>query len=160
MRRMSSFLAIILVLVISVSIFILPVSAATISEVNNFPEVYYGCTHYGYTKAAQKFFWCLSPSISARIEASGGIDGVFGQTTYTIAKEYQTSRGLTSDGSVGPRTWNQIASDLVYAGMDSLGNCYKCEDRLCWIRASYQGRPAFFIFDENERIPSTPFHMV
>lgn len=37
-----------------------------------------------------------------------GLDGSFGEATLNAVKAYQKANGLTSDGSVGPKTWNKL----------------------------------------------------
>ena len=37
-----------------------------------------------------------------------GVDGIFGAKTETAVKRFQKDRGLTQDGIVGPKTWNEI----------------------------------------------------
>ncbi|MBD1913256.1 peptidoglycan-binding domain-containing protein [Leptolyngbya sp. FACHB-8] len=39
-------------------------------------------------------------------------DGVFGESTKAAIKSYQSSRGLTADGIVGPETWARIFHNL------------------------------------------------
>lgn len=39
-------------------------------------------------------------------------DGVFGKNTEAAVKRYQSSRGLSADGIVGPQTWARILHDL------------------------------------------------
>lgn len=37
-----------------------------------------------------------------------GIDGAFGPRTTNATKAFQTSRGLTADGIIGPKTWTRL----------------------------------------------------
>ena len=39
---------------------------------------------------------------------TGGVDGIFGARTEAAVKHFQKDRGLTQDGIVGPKTWNEI----------------------------------------------------
>ena len=39
---------------------------------------------------------------------SSGIDGVFGTASVAALKKYQTKKGITSDGIVGPATWGKL----------------------------------------------------
>src|SRR5262249_28826685 len=41
----------------------------------------------------------------------GSIDGDFGNKTLKAVKAYQSARGLTADGIVGPKTWAAIHAD-------------------------------------------------
>ncbi|MEV6166514.1 N-acetylmuramoyl-L-alanine amidase [Streptomyces sp. NPDC052052] len=47
----------------------------------------------------------LQRSLTAALGSTVTIDGSFGSGTATAVRSYQTSRGLTSDGVVGPNTW-------------------------------------------------------
>lgn len=39
------------------------------------------------------------------------VDGIFGPDTANAVKNFQTSKGLTSDGIVGPNTWQRLIND-------------------------------------------------
>lgn len=39
---------------------------------------------------------------------TSGIDGVFGTASVAALKKYQTKKGITSDGIVGPATWGKL----------------------------------------------------
>ncbi|MFD7437309.1 glycoside hydrolase domain-containing protein [Streptomyces sp. NPDC059861] len=54
-------------------------------------------------KAAQ----CL---LKAAGHDPGTPDGIFGPATTTAARNFQSSKGLTADGAVGPRTWTALLS--------------------------------------------------
>jgi peptidoglycan hydrolase-like protein with peptidoglycan-binding domain len=51
-----------------------------------------------------------------------GVDGVFGATTETAVKAFQTSHGLLADGIVGPITW---AALVVQVKRGSQGDAVK-----------------------------------
>ena len=42
----------------------------------------------------------------------GGTDGVFGQQTQSAVIDFQNSKGLTADGSVGPKTAAALGIEL------------------------------------------------
>ena len=50
---------------------------------------------------------------------TGGLDGIFGAATQNAVKNYQNSRGLVADGSVGCNTWRSLQEDVVGTGPTS-----------------------------------------
>ena len=40
-----------------------------------------------------------------------GVDGIFGQQTERVVKEYQKEKGIKVDGIVGRYTWNRLTLD-------------------------------------------------
>lgn len=47
---------------------------------------------------------------------TGGLDGVFGQNSDNAVRQYQTRKGLSVDGIVGPTTWRYLMADVVGRG--------------------------------------------
>lgn len=47
---------------------------------------------------------------------TGGLDGVFGANSENAVRTYQASKGLTSDGILGPITWRNLMADVVGKG--------------------------------------------
>ena len=50
---------------------------------------------------------------------TNGLDGIFGAATQNAVKNYQTSRGLASDGIVGCNTWRSLQEEVVGTGATS-----------------------------------------
>ena len=54
--------------------------------------------------------------LKARGYDPGAVDGLFGTRTHNAVKRYQSDRGLTVDGVVGPRTWARLDPPTVKKG--------------------------------------------
>ena len=48
--------------------------------------------------------------------ATGGLDGIFGNATYSAVMNYQSRKGLFVDGVVGCSTWSALQIDVVGRG--------------------------------------------
>lgn len=50
---------------------------------------------------------------------TGGLDGIFGNTTQEAVKNYQKSVGLAVDGIIGCNTWRSLQENVVGSGRTS-----------------------------------------
>ena len=50
---------------------------------------------------------------------TGGLDGIFGGRTEEAVRNYQRSRGLSTDGIVGCNTWRSLQENVVGTGRPS-----------------------------------------
>ena len=50
---------------------------------------------------------------------TGGLDGIFGANTQNAVRQYQTRKGISIDGIIGPITWNNLMADIVGKGASS-----------------------------------------
>ena len=50
---------------------------------------------------------------------TGGLDGVFGANTQNAVRQYQTRKGISVDGIIGPVTWRNLMADVVGKGASS-----------------------------------------
>ena len=50
---------------------------------------------------------------------TGGLDGIFGNTTQEAVKNYQKSVGLVVDGIIGCNTWRSLQENVVGSGRTS-----------------------------------------
>ena len=53
----------------------------------------------------------LQQALNQYLGQSVAVDGVFASSTADAVRQYQTNKGLTVDGAVGPVTWGQIRFD-------------------------------------------------
>ena len=100
----------------------MPVSAAPLSydidyQFDYFDTVYYNNAYSGYTVALQRFLQCYSQYYAnilknAEVNGNGGVDGRFGQYTYSALTDFQGNHYLDPDGWAGPNTWGVIATCL------------------------------------------------
>lgn len=122
MKQVRKTMVLALVVIMVMSIMVLPASAASLSyyvkmQFNHFQTVYYNNQYSGYTVALQRFLQCYSPTYAnilrnANKNGNQGVDGWFGEYTYSALTEYQGAKGLDPDGWAGSDTWNKIANDL------------------------------------------------
>lgn len=50
---------------------------------------------------------------------TNGLDGIFGTTTESAVRSYQSSRGLVVDGIIGCNTWRSLQEAVVGSGATS-----------------------------------------
>ena len=50
---------------------------------------------------------------------TGGLDGIFGARTQEAVRNYQRSRGLSTDGIIGCNTWRSLQENVVGTGRTS-----------------------------------------
>lgn len=58
-------------------------------------------------RGLQSFLYATKHSNADKIQQSGGIDGIFGQTTYSILRNFQAENNLAVDGVAGAATWRK-----------------------------------------------------
>lgn len=117
MKKTKRMLSVLLVIILTVTISVIPVSAAGYpwtSYFAQFRELRLGCrnTYAGFTIPLQTFLECYDPSWNIRIEEAGGRDGWYGDTTATCLGEYQEAKGLYSNNICESSTWARIAGDM------------------------------------------------
>lgn len=47
---------------------------------------------------------------------TGGLDGIFGANTQNAVRQYQSRKGISIDGIIGPVTWRNLMEDVVGRG--------------------------------------------
>lgn len=52
----------------------------------------------------------------------GSADGIYGSGTRSAVANYQSSRGLGSDGVTGTNTWNELRYDMTVCGQEDHGH--------------------------------------
>ena len=60
--------------------------------------------------ALQRGLLAVFPSYAAPIKSSGGADGIFGDATDAVVREFQRRSGLSVDGIVGPQTLAKLVA--------------------------------------------------
>lgn len=70
---------------------------------------------YCYNDYDPRHYSSVDPKcVCGYIDASGGVDGVFGSGTLNAVKRFQSLEGLTVDGSVGNNTWKKIRETALW----------------------------------------------
>lgn len=85
------------------------------TRISGFQTVHigYANTRPALTTVVQDFLSMYDTAWCKLIVANGGIDGYFGTATQQCVEDYQSQKGLSVDGIVGPDTWYQIGADLT-----------------------------------------------
>lgn len=122
MKLVRKTMALVLAVVMMVSIMALPASAASLSyyikmQFDHFDTVFYNNQYSGYTVALQRFLQCYSTAYAIILKNAEkynnqGVDGIFGEYTYSALTKYQGIKGLDPDGWAGSLTWKKVANDL------------------------------------------------
>jgi hypothetical protein len=76
-------------------------------SVSCFPTASYGSAGTQ-VKVIQLFLCAYNYEYATNIFSSGGIDGLFGNTTKLVVKSFQSESGLYDSGTVNSDTWSQI----------------------------------------------------
>jgi len=72
-----------------------------------------------YTVGIQRIVYCAGFGDGADYAAFA--DGEFGPGTEAAVQAYQTDRGLTSDGGVGPQTWAKLQGEIAVLDFGEVG---------------------------------------
>ena len=119
--------ALVMVIALSLSVVVMPASAATNPDFYHFPLVTESMGN-GYMSAAvavQKFLMLYSSTSYNLVRASGGTDGYFGSGSASAAAYFQHQERLTDDGKIGYFSWGKICELLNYkTGIDSDASYY------------------------------------
>mgnify|MGYP002763847008 CR=1 FL=1 len=133
MRKGKRIFAAVFCVMMLASIFTVPAFAAPVvwrQRISTFTEINQstGGSQPGYTIPLQHFLCCYNTNFETTIMNAGGIDGKFGPATGSCVRTYQSTHGLSVDGSVGPKTWSSIASHLEDVYLNSTTTGFKCGD--------------------------------
>ena len=110
------FLAFVLFAIILVSTLAPAALAASTwtDEVKEFCLTQSGNYYTGNYYAIQRFLYLRGNGTKAALGGdSDDVDGVFGPKTTAAVKIYQSNKGLSADGIVGPNTWKNLYYDTT-----------------------------------------------
>lgn len=110
-RKIACFL--VLVMLCCITIGTVSADSYTNSEWSSFPTAKKGASGYR-VRLIQKILLGFNTTTNSLISNGGGADGSFGSSTESAVKRYQDEKGLTIDGSVGPKTWKELGTELYY----------------------------------------------
>lgn len=86
--------------------------ASAYNDFSGWPNLKQGSSG-GYVRALQSNLWAYGYQGTV-----GSIDGSFGSGVTSAVKSFQTKFGLSSDGSVGPATWNRMSYNVITEATD------------------------------------------
>ena len=67
-----------------------------------------------YTVGVQRILFCGQFNAGNASTLSAFADGIFGPNTEQSVRDYQTARGISVDGVVGPETWGTLRGELNF----------------------------------------------
>ena len=163
MKTMKRLLAIFLSVIMVASVMIIPASAVTAdTPFHYFPRVN-GSMANTYSPAAvavQRVMMLFNTNYRSRLAAAGGTDGLFGEVSVDVAKDFQVDIGVKSDGDIWHDSWDAIYWIMTVTGVDSVGTVYSygmpgsATTRTNWVLLLAGGYYAY----TQDRTPTTAFY--
>ncbi len=108
-----------------------PVKASACDVQADYSSWYDNCTvGYGYDTRAN-YITGIQRILKGLGFYGGSVDGLWGPLSDGATRNYQSSRGLVSDGIVGPNTWGSLDNEIIYCTYGSPYKYYKAPGESC-----------------------------